>query len=155
MKRVLTIVLLAQLVGGIAATAKAGITEGELMEAATTLSRQYDASFAAKDPAAMAALYVPDGVLISPAGPIFRGREELISYYTKRFASGARGHAIKVLEVHVQGNGGYALAEFSVTALGPTGELHESHGSIVSVYQHDTGGWHLRLVAASIPASAK
>jgi ketosteroid isomerase-like protein len=96
-----------------------------------------------------------DGVLVSPAGPIIRGREALTAYYTKRFASGAKGHAIKVLEVHVQGNGGYGLAEFSVTVPRPNGQLREEHGRIVSVYRDDPDGWHLRLVIPSVPESEK
>jgi uncharacterized protein (TIGR02246 family) len=148
------IALMAQLFGAALATADtADVTESELMQVATTLARQYDAGYAAKDPAGVAALYAADGVLVSPAGPIVRGREALTAYYTKRFAAGAKGHSIKVLEVHVQGNGGYGLAEFSVTAPRANGELREAHGRIVSVYQHDPEGWHLRLVIPSIPES--
>jgi uncharacterized protein (TIGR02246 family) len=152
MKKLFTTILLVQLVAAVGFTASAAdVTEAELMQAATALAGQYDANYAAKDPAGMAALYATDGVLVSPAGPIIRGRDSLIAYYTKRFASGAKGHAIKVLEVHVQGNGGYGLSEFSVTAPRPNGEFREEHGRIVSVYRHDPDGWHLRLVIPSVP----
>jgi uncharacterized protein (TIGR02246 family) len=129
----------------------ADVTEAELMQAAIELGRQYDANYANKNPAAMAALYTPDGLLVSPSGPIVRGREALRIYYTKRFASGARGHAIKVVEVHVQGNGGYCLAQFSVTVPLASGGTHEVHGSIVTIYQRDPDGWHMRLVEPSVP----
>jgi uncharacterized protein (TIGR02246 family) len=129
----------------------ADVTEAELMQAAIELGRQYDANYANKNPAAMAALYTPDGLLVSPSGPIVRGREALRIYYTKRFASGARGHAIKVVEVHVQGNGGYGLAQFSVTVPLASGGTHEVHGSIVTIYQRDPDGWHMRLVEPSVP----
>lgn len=87
--------LLVQLVSVVGLTARAAdVTEAELMQAATTLARQYDANYAAKNPAGMAGLYATDGVLVSPAGPIIRGREALTAYYTKRFASGAKGHAV-------------------------------------------------------------
>ena len=132
----------------------AAIQEAELMGAATDLAHRYDTNYAAKDPAAMAALYAPDGVLVSPAGPIVRGHEALLAYYTKRFASGAFGHAIKVGEVHVQGEGGYSLATFSVTVPRPTGELREEHGNIVAVYQRDADGWHMRLVEPSVPETS-
>jgi uncharacterized protein (TIGR02246 family) len=156
MKKLFTTILLVQLIAAVGITAgAAGVTEAELMQAATALARQYDADYAAKDPAGMAMLYATDGVLISPAGPIIRGREALTAYYTKRFASGAKGHAIKVIEVHVQGNGGYGLAEFSVTAPQPDGQLREVHGSIVSIYQHDPDGWHLSLVVPSVPENQK
>jgi uncharacterized protein (TIGR02246 family) len=104
-----------------------------------------------QDSAALAALYTPDGLLVSPSGPIVRGREALRIYYTKRFASGARGHAIKVVEVHVQGNGGYCLAQFSVTVPLASGGTHEVHGSIVTIYQRDPDGWHMHLVEPSVP----
>ncbi len=111
MRRRFTLAVLAALIGaGSAPALAADVTETELMQAATELARQYDANYAAKNPAAMAALYATDGVLVSPSGPIVRGRDALVDYYTKRFASGAHGHAIKVLEVHIQGDGGYGLA---------------------------------------------
>jgi uncharacterized protein (TIGR02246 family) len=132
----------------------ADVTEAELMQAAIELGRQYDANYANKNPAAMAALYAPDGLLVSPAGPIVRGREALRTYYTNRFASGARGHAIKVVEVHVQGNGGYGLIQFSVTVPTASGGSHEVLGSIVAIYQRDPDGWHMRLIEPSVPEPA-
>jgi uncharacterized protein (TIGR02246 family) len=154
MKRCLVPVLAALLLGAVPAFA-AEPAEADLMQAATELARQYDANYAAKDPAAMAALYATDGVLVSPAGAIVRGRDALVAYYTKRFASGAHGHAIKVLEVHVQGDGGYGLSQFSVTVPGPNGTFHEEHGSIVAIYHHDPDGWHMRLVEPSVPPAEK
>ena len=44
------------------------------MQAATELGRQYDANYNDKKPAAMAALYTLDGVLLSPSGSVARGR---------------------------------------------------------------------------------
>jgi uncharacterized protein (TIGR02246 family) len=151
MKRCLVPVLAVLLLGA----TPAELAEADLMQAATELARQYDANYAAKDPAAMAALYAADGVLVSPAGPIVRGRDALLAYYTRRFASGAHGHAIKVLEVHVQGDGGYGLSQFSVTVPGPNGSFHEEHGSIVAIYRHDADGWHMRLVEPSVPPAEK
>ncbi|MEA2729021.1 MAG: hypothetical protein QOF70_3496 [Acetobacteraceae bacterium] len=147
-----SVVALLPLLVGISATPApaAGLTEAELMRAATDLSARYDANYAAKDSAAMAMVYADDGELVSPAGPIVRGRDAIRAYYVKRFASGARGHAIKVLEVHVQGDGGYGINQFSVTVPGPNGALHEEHGTIVTAYRHDPGGWHLSLVAPSV-----
>jgi uncharacterized protein (TIGR02246 family) len=156
MKRFYIHSLLALLVGAAAAPALAAeVTESELMQGATELGRQYDANYDDKNPAAMAALYTLDGVLLSPSGAIVRGREALTAYYTKRFASGARGHVIKVVEVHVQGDGGYGVAQFSVMAPGANGSLHEEEGRIVAVYQRGPDGWRMRLVDANAtePAS--
>jgi uncharacterized protein (TIGR02246 family) len=152
MKRLFTHSLLALMIGATAAPALAAgdVTESELMQAATELGRQYDANYNGKNPAGMAALYAPDGVLLSPSGSIVRGREALTTYYGDRFASGARSHAIKVVEVHVQGDGGYGVAQFSVSAPGANGGLHEVAGRIVAIYQRDADGWHMRLLEASV-----
>jgi uncharacterized protein (TIGR02246 family) len=156
MKRMCAMSLFAVLIGIQSTTAlAAGATQAELMQVATDLGHQYDAYYAAKDPTAMASLYAEDGVLISPAGPIVRGREAIKSYYVKRFASGARGHAIKPVEVHVQGDGGYGINQFSVTVPGADGSLHEEHGMIVAVYRHDQDGWHMSLIAPSVPEASK
>ena len=141
MNRLLTLALPALLVGATATPAPAAdVTEAELMQAATALAQQYDANYAAKNPAAMAALYASDGVLVAPSGSIVRGRQARTTYYANRFASGARGHAIKVVEAHVQGNGGYGLTQFTVTVPGANGNLREEHGSIVVVYRRDADG---------------
>ena len=152
MKRPFTHSLLALLVGATAAPALAAadVTESELMRAATELGRQYDANYNGKNPAGMAALYAPDGVLLSPSGSIVRGREALATYYADRFATGARGHAIKVVEVHVQGDGGYGIAQFSVSAPGANGGLREVDGRIVAIYRRDPDGWHMRVLEASV-----
>jgi uncharacterized protein (TIGR02246 family) len=154
--KILSVIILFSLFVAVTAgrTLAADVTEAELRQAAIELGRQYDANYANKNPAAMAALYAPDGLLVSPSGPIVRGREALRAYYTKRFASGARGHTIKVLEVHVQGNGGYGLIHFSVTVPTASGESHEVRGSIVTIYQRDLDGWHMRLVQPSVPEPA-
>jgi ketosteroid isomerase-like protein len=75
MKKMNTIALFAALFGICNGSAfAAGITETELMRAATDLGHQYDSHYAAKDPDGMASVYAADGVLISPLGPIVRGR---------------------------------------------------------------------------------
>jgi uncharacterized protein (TIGR02246 family) len=155
MNRLLTLALLALLVGATATPAPAAdVTEAELMKAATALAQQYDSNYAAKNSAGMAALYASDGALVAPSGSIVRGRQALTTYYANRFASGARGHSIKIVEAHVQGNGGYGLTQFTVTVPGANGNFREEHGSIVVVYRRDADGWHMRLVEPSVPESA-
>lgn len=131
----------------------ADITESALMQAATDLGQRYDSNYAVKDADAMAGLYAHDGILVSPGGAIVRGHDALVAYYKNRFASGASGHHIKVLEAHVKGNGGYAITEFSVTVPKASGEIREERGHIVVIYQRDADGWHLQLVEPSVPES--
>ncbi len=126
-----------------------------LMQAAIDLGHRYDTTYGTKNPAAMAEIYAEDGVLISPAGPIVRGRDALAAYYAKRFASGAHDHSIKVLEVHVLGDGGYGINAFSVVVPKPDGTMHQEHGTIVAIYRHDPDGWHMSLVAPSVKEAAQ
>jgi uncharacterized protein (TIGR02246 family) len=146
MQRTLLLVLLALVVKpALALPADTNVSEGDVMQAATELAQRYDADYAAKDSAAMAGLYTPDAVLIPTSGPVLHGREAIKTFYAGRFAAGAGDHAIKITEVHVQGNGGYSLAEFSATIPNSHGDLRTICGNIVSVYQRDSDGWHMRL----------
>ena len=146
MHRLTILVLLALVVNpALAQSTDINVGEADVMQAATELAQRYDAYYAARDSAAMANLYTPDAVLIPTSGPVLRGREAIRIFYAGRFAAGAGAHAIKVTEVHVQGNGGYGLAEFSATIPNSHGDLHTVCGSIVAVYQRDSDGWHMRL----------
>jgi uncharacterized protein (TIGR02246 family) len=150
------IALLVQVVNGVCITGKAANNaETELMQAATDLARQYDAHYAARDSADMAALYASDGRLVSPEGPTLRGRVAITAYHSKRFASGFKGHVTKVVGVHVQGNGGYGLSEFAVSTPTGDGQIRQVHGTIVSIYQHDLDGWHFSLLVHGAPGSKR
>lgn len=139
--------LLAQVAVALAAAPK----QSELLEAATSLGAQYDANYALQDPNAMAALYTPDGVLVSPAGNIIHGHDALVNYYTSRFANGAVKHHIEMQEVHVQGNGGYGIAHITIQSKDASGELHTETGNLVAVFLKGADGWHFRLIEPSIP----
>jgi uncharacterized protein (TIGR02246 family) len=149
------ILLAAALVGPVAIGAgmparAAEVTQQELMQAAETLGKGYDENYNAKNAAGMAELYASDGVLISP-GPVIHGRDNLKSYYQSRFEAGAGGHMTKIVEVHVQGDGGFGIGQFSATVPTPDGGRREIKGNLATVYEHGADGWHLRLIAASVP----
>lgn len=138
---------LAELAVAHAATPK----QTELQEAASRLGAQYDTNYALHDPAAMAALYTPDGVLVSPAGNIIHGHDALVDYYRSRFANGAVAHHIEMQEVHVQGGGGYGVAHITIESKDSNGELHTETGNLVAVFLKSADGWHFRLIEPSIP----
>jgi ketosteroid isomerase-like protein len=128
----------------------AEVSQQELMKAAEMLGKGYDDNYNAKNAAGMAALYASDGVLVSP-GPVIRGADNLKPYYQSRFDAGAGDHLTKISEVHVQGDGGFGIGQFSATVPTPDGGRREIKGNLATVYQHGADGWHLRLVAASVP----
>lgn len=123
-----------------------------LQDAAVQLGHRYDALYRLKDAVGMAGLYAPDGELVSPAGKLIKGREALVTYYRKRFESGAFGHKIVVLEFHAIGNSGYSVSDFSVQApvAGQPSKSHLEEGHIAAIYAHDQTGWHFALVEPSV-----
>jgi ketosteroid isomerase-like protein len=123
-----------------------------LQDAAVQLAHLYDALYGQKNFAEMANLYAGDGTLVSPSGKIVRGHDDLLAHYRQRFASGASGHKITVLETHAIGEAGYSIADFSVSVptKPPSSETHQEHGHIAAVYSHDATGWHYRFVQPSV-----
>jgi len=76
--------------------------KAELMQAATALAQQYDAITRQESRWQWPRFYARMACWFAPSGSIVRGRQALTTYYANRFASGARGHAIKVVEAHVR-----------------------------------------------------
>jgi uncharacterized protein (TIGR02246 family) len=134
---------------GAASAGAAEVTQDQLMQAATELGQQYDTNYNSKNASGMAGLYAPDGMLVSP-GPVIRGTAELEKYYKSRFDLGATGHQTKILEVHVQGEGGYGIGQFAVTVPMPDGSKRELHGNLATIYQRGADGWHFHLVMANV-----
>jgi uncharacterized protein (TIGR02246 family) len=132
------------------AMAAAPPSEQELRQAAASLGKGYDEAYNSKNASAMASLYTENGTLVPPGRAPVQGRQALTVYYQGRFDSGATGHMTQVNEVHVLGDGGFGIGQFSVTARGPDGAPRELHGNTVYVYEHAPDGWKLRLVTAGV-----
>ena len=143
--------LAALLVGTAFASTAARAGDDEINAAAANLAHSYDDNYNRKDSSGMAALYATDGVLVSPGGPLIRGRPALQAYYKDRFASGARDHESKVTESHAMGEGGYGLGTFAVDIPQSDGSAKRLAGNIAYVYTHGADGWRLQVVVPSVP----
>jgi uncharacterized protein (TIGR02246 family) len=138
-----------------AATSDTAASQASLQEArsaAEKLGQLYDSNYAARNADAMAHLYAEDGVLVSPAGKIIKGRAALKQYYEQRFSSGAKGHHIHVIDANAQGNGGFSISEFSVNVPNGDGTFRQEGGHIIAVFEKDDDGWHFRAVEPSTVA---
>ena len=157
MKRHIFLLLAALFTGSTlacAATSDANASEPssqEAQSAAAQLGQLYDSNYAARNADAMAQLYAEDGMLVSPAGKIVKGRAALKEYYEKRFSSGAKEHHIHVIEASAQGNGGFSIADFSVQVPKGDGTFRQESGQIMAVYVKESDGWHFRAVEPSVP----
>lgn len=125
-------------------------SEQELRQAAALLGKGYDEAYNSKSASGMASLYTENGTLMPPGRAPVQGRQALTVYYQGRFDSGATGHVTQVNEVHALGDGGFGIGQFTVTAPGPDGALHEVHGNTVYIYEHAPDGWKVRLVIGSV-----
>ena len=132
MRRMLLAVMLTLAVTAGAAARAADMTEQDLLQAAIELGRQYDINYNAKNAAGMAGLYAPDGTFVSP-GPVVRGTAALQAYYQSRFDAGAAGHLTKIVEVHLQGEGGYGIGQFTVSVPGSSNGRREIRGNLAIV----------------------
>ena len=127
-----------------------------LQDAAVALGHLYDSTYANSDAAGMVSLYAANGEMVSPGGKVINGRAALEAYYRERFAAGATGHKITVLETHVVGDTGYSVADFSVSVptVGHPSDRHVEQGHIAAVYTHGITGWHFALVQTSVTPAA-
>ena len=99
----------------------------------------------------MASLYTSEGILVTLTGKVIRGKTELENFYSNSFAAGVQGHSIIVSEVHVIAAGGFAIAKFSLNVPDKNAGLRKVDGSLIAIFEHDALGWHLSLVAPSVP----
>jgi len=123
-------------------------TDSALLEAAQNLAKQYDSFYGEKNVDGMTHVYADDAILISPAGSVVKGKDELQAYYKKRFSSGAKAHQSLVTAVHAEGDFGYGYGTFAVTVPTAEGEKRE-HGNLGIVYVRKPDGWHIQMLTPS------
>ena len=109
----------------------------------------YNDAFNRGDAAGCAAFFTEDVILISPDGPMTRGRKSFEDTYNSRMDKSTDGtHTNELLEYGVDGDLAYQLGTFAVEG-GDSGE----HGKFLNVLKRQADGtWK---VAVSIFNSAK
>jgi ketosteroid isomerase-like protein len=133
MKTVLGVVLLF-----VAATLSAQPAAVELPPALDRVLRDYEKSWSAKDPAALADLFTEDGFVLSNGKPPVRGRTAIREAY-----AGSGGPLfLRAFEYKTDGATGYIVGGYRAE------EAKPDHGKFVLVLRkHATGKW---LIAADI-----
>jgi uncharacterized protein (TIGR02246 family) len=110
-------------------------------EVARVITRYLDA-YRRNDPAALADLYAPDGILMPPGRPLIRGRDSIREFWEQGMEAGFQ---MENLEIGGSASTGYAVGRYFIP---PDDENDAESGKyIITVKRQPGGAW---LVAADI-----
>ena len=112
----------------------------------------WNSAVAAKDPAAIAAMYTEDGAVLPPNSETVSGRAAIGAFWTEFLASGISG-AGKDAEVYAQGNLGYTVGTYTAA---DAGGATIDRGEYVVIWRNVDGKWqiHRDIWNSSLPPPA-
>jgi uncharacterized protein (TIGR02246 family) len=122
-----------------AATADAAKVE----EGLRAVETQWNADFAAKDAAKLAAHYTDDAVLMSPQTPTWKGMDQIKAGLAQMVADPALNLKFKADHVGVSADGatGWTQGSYTMTATDPmTKKVGTSSGAYLTIYQKQADG---------------
>jgi uncharacterized protein (TIGR02246 family) len=141
----------------LAVTAGPALAQQKPAPAATAMARaqaftaEVNSTFNKKDPAAVAALFTADALLVGPDGTRVQGRKALVAYFTTTFGTwGNFTYTATVKEAHPIGNGMWADVSSTIQTSGPAGTL-KSH--LADILIPEGKGWKLRFVSVGPDAA--
>jgi uncharacterized protein (TIGR02246 family) len=133
------------------------LTDPQTTEKILAAVKAVDEAVNNNDPAAMAALFTRDGVLVTEKGPII-GRQAIQQWYTALFQWWHPKNRITKVHgnaYHLIGTGGnevWATGEFSETGEGKSGEPLPIKGYFSAIYVREGDDWKKRvLIGNSTP----
>jgi len=139
--------VVAALVAGLVVPAQAQ----DASKAGEDLGKKWVAAFNAGDAAAVAALFVPDGVFIPASGVVLKGREAIKNALAGRMKAGWTKETVDVIEGGAAGDAAWAIGDYALIGSGEN-EGKQLGGKFGETLVHDSDGWHfMMLVANSIP----
>lgn len=109
------------------------------LEGLKAMGAEWQAAFDAKDAAAMAAVYAPNGAVHPPNGKKARGRPAIEAFWTEFLSSGNAGE-ISDSEVYAYGDVGYKVGTYMITD--PAGAPLDI-GKYVEIWRHVDGRWQM------------
>ena len=110
-----------------------------LVDALLEASRRHDAK-------ACASLFAEDAVLLSPYGPIARGREAIEATHRSWFAEGETNKRLDILETRLSGDTGYCMLAYAGDYVQPDGSVVTERGvSLNALARTERGDWIIRV----------
>ena len=109
--------------------------QAEAQKAVDTFAANYIKAFNAKDAAAIAAMFVDDGIEIPPNRPI-TGKDNIEKWFKSIFDGGTTGLNYDIKRVQPEGDVVLAVGQFTVK-IPQNGVPKDMEGNFVNIYQWD------------------
>ncbi|MBK0400364.1 nuclear transport factor 2 family protein [Limibaculum sp. M0105] len=111
------------------------------------LIEDYLSAYAAHDAHGCAAVYAPDGVIMTPFEPIVTGRPAIQSVHRDWFDDSEREKRIDIVEYHSDGFYAHCLLHWSVIVDGPDGLPTQEGGCSLNILECRQGEWLITRTA--------
>ena len=127
------------------------VGDQEAMAAVNGIGEKWVAAYAKKDAAAIANMFVADGVVVT-TGPVVSGRAAIQKYYQAGLDAGASDFKVKVLDAHRAGGTAWAYGEYSLNspAMAKTTGSAEVKGKWGAVYSVSRGVYKIRQLTGNV-----
>jgi uncharacterized protein (TIGR02246 family) len=106
--------------------------------------QKFAAAFNRKDAAGTAAVFTQDAILV-PEGPIVSGLAEVEKFWAAAIQGGASDLAADVHHIHVVGDTGWGVGDWSYTGPGPNHTTQRYRGHWSGVWGREGDAWKVRL----------
>ena len=124
------------------------MSETEAQQAAATAARAFQDAYNAGKPAAIAALYVQGGVVLTGAGTMLTDHQEIEKAYGGRIKAGWTNETIRVIKAHPEGDDVLFIVDYEITGTGANAGK-QIGGYAANLLTHQGSGWRFKLTAAN------
>ena len=95
------------------------------------------------DPAAVAALYAEDAILLPPNSEMIRGRRKIEEFWSTAMQMGVKDAVLTTVELSVIGDTAHEIGNYTLK-IHPQGRgPFEDKGKYIVVWKHTADGWKL------------
>src|SRR3954447_17699236 len=124
-----------------------GLSEADAKQAASIISKAWDDAYNAGDPHAIAALFGPDGVYLTPAGTMLKNPQDMEKALAARQKAGWTKESIKVIDAHAVGDRVSAIVEYTLFGSGRNAG-QKIGGYAAELLSRSGSDWRVELVAS-------
>ena len=125
------------------------ISEADAKQAASAISKAWDDAYNAGNPTAIAALFAPGGVYLTPGGTMLKDRQEMATSLAARLKAGWTKETIKVIEAHPIGDHVSSVVEYTILGAGRSaGKQISGYGA--ELLTRSGSEWRIELIAANL-----